>query len=148
MRNEELNIEAQGRNIADRFRDAGGFMSRPGRSKELVEIRKEAEEWIAAVEQGIASQDSEGICHYLSWYDIVHRIAFGIPGDGSFMDQWQNHLLSNIATSPTRNAASSSHNAATACRQWLLNAVRNRLTRSPHTVSPRLRNWCLAQSVV
>lgn len=141
MRNEGLNIEAQGRNIADRFRDAGGFMSRPGRSKELVEIRKEAEEWIAAVEQGIASQDSEGICHYLSWYDIVHRIAFGIPGDGSFMDSWQNKLLSNIATSPTQNTL-------TSCRSWLLNAVRNRLSRSPRTVSPRLRNWCLAQSVV
>lgn len=125
-----IDIEAQGRNIADRFRDAGGFMSRPGRSKELVEIRKEAEEWIAAVEQGIASQDSEGICHYLSWYDIVHRIAFGIPGDGPFMDSWQNRLLSHIASGNT------------SCRQWLLNAVRNRLSRSPLTVSPRLRKWC------
>lgn len=136
MWNEGLNIEARGRNIADRFRDAGGFMSHAGRSKELLKIRKEAEEWIASVEQGIASQDSEGICRYLSWYDIVHRIAFGIPGDGSFMDSWQNRLLSHISSGNTF------------CRQWLLNAVRNRLSRSPHTVSPRLRNWCLAQSVV
>lgn len=136
MRNEGLNIEARGRSIADRFRDAGGFMSHTGRSKELVKIRKEAEEWIASVEQGIALQDSEGICRYLSWYDIVHRIAFGTPGDGSFMDSWQNRLLSHISSGNTF------------CRQWLFNAVRNRLSRSPHTVSPRLRNWCLAQSVV
>lgn len=136
-----IDIEAHGRSIADRFRDAGGFLSHSERSQKLVEIRKEAEEWIAAVEQGIAEQDSEGICCYLSWYDIVHRIAFGIPGDGSFMDQWQNHLLSNIADSST-------HHTLTSCRSWLLNAVRNRLSRSPLTVSPRLRNWCLAQSVV
>lgn len=139
--NKAIDIEAQGRSIADRYRDAGGFLSHPDRSQKLVEIRKEAEEWIAAVEQGIAEQDSEGICRYLSWYDIVHRIAFGIPGDGSFMDQWQNRLLSNIAASSTRNTL-------TSCRSWLLNAVRNRLSRSPRTVSPRLRNWCLAQSVV
>ncbi len=136
-----IDIEAQGRSIADRFRDAGGFMSNPGRSRELVDIRKEAEEWIAAVEQGITDQDSEGICRYLSWYDIVHRIAFGIPGDGVFMDTWQNRLLTAIATS-------SSHCAPASCRQWLLNAVRNRLSRSPHTVSPRLRNWYLAHSAV
>lgn len=139
--NKAIDIEAQGRSIADRFRDAGGFLSHSERSQELVEIRKDAEEWVAAVEQGIAEQDSEGICRYLSWYDIVHRIAFGIPGDGSFMDHWQNHLLSNIA-------ASSTHNTLTTCRSWLLNAVRNRLSRSPRTVSPRLRNWCLTQSVV
>lgn len=125
-----IDIEAQGRNIADRFRDAGGFMSRSGRSTELTLIRKEAEEWIMHVEKNISYQNADGICSYLSWYDILHRIAFGIPGDGPFMDSWQNKLLSHIASGNT------------SCRQWLLNAVRNRLSRSPHTVSPRLRKWC------
>ncbi len=132
----QRDIETQGRSIADRFRDAGGFMSRTPRSSQLATIRKEAEEWIREVEKGISTQSPEGICRYLSWYDIVHRIAFGIPGDGSFIDRWQLRILEQIEEKSFSNIEVSA-----GCREWLLTAVRNRLSRSPRTVSPLLRDW-------
>lgn len=139
-------IETQGRDIADRFRDAGGFMSRQPKSAELVKIRGEAEKWIMEVEESITDQNAEGICRYLSWYDIVHRIAFGTPGDGIFMDHWQNRVLTDIAAASSKR--SRPQESVIACREWLRNAVRNRLSRSPRTVSPRLRDWYLAHSAV
>lgn len=77
-------VEGYGHLLASAFRNSGGFATHPRPSHELVTIRRNAEKWIYGVETIMSAGSFDRSRRILTWYDIVHRIAFGCPADKKY----------------------------------------------------------------
>lgn len=126
---EAASLQARGLRIVASYAHAGGFSPICPPSDELSRLRLDSRQWIADVGVSITAQNAGGIQALLLNYDMVHRIAYGIPSPDSFMDKWHGAVLAMMAKGEKAD------------KVQLMGWMRSRLSESPRRLSAEQRLW-------